>query len=131
MSEGIWGDIGRAAEAMQALAEALNDGSPAGGNVTVAALVACVDGGQSLVFRERFTIGQGGDCGLRLDDKFASARHALCAPGPHGWTVEDLGSANGTWLLGATGPVRVRGPRPVAKGDRIRVGHTVITLVPA
>lgn len=83
------------------------------------------------MFRERFTIGRGDDCGLRLDDEYASVRHALCVPDRGGWTVEDLGTMNGTWLLSAAGLVRVRGPRLVAKGDRIRVGRTVITLVPA
>ena len=131
MSEDIGAASRRASEAMRAFAETLNGGSPAGGNVTVAALVARTGDDRTLVFRERFTIGQGRDCGLRLDDRFASTYHAQCAPGPHGWTVEDLGSTNGTWLLSAAGPVRVRAARPVAKGDRIRVGQTVITLVPA
>ena len=130
VSEDIGAQFGRAAEAMRAFARAAGAMPPDPG-ATVAALVACPEGGEAVAFRQPFTIGQAADCGLRLADEYASAHHALCAPDGDGWTIEDPGSMNGTWLLGSTGPARIRAPRVIAKGDRVKVGHTVITLVPA
>lgn len=46
-----------------------------------------------------------------------------------GWTVEDLGSTNGT-SIGTEGE-QVWGARLLRKGDRVRIGHTVLTVVPA
>lgn len=98
----------------------------------MAALVVSLDGGEPAVFEEQFTIGQGEICGLRLTDGYASTVHARCAPRADGWTVEDMGSTNGTWLLDGTAQgLRVYGPRLIAKGDRVKIGKTVITLVPA
>ena len=40
------------------------------------------------------------------------------------WYAEDLGSTNGTWLNG----LRIYAPQPLKKGDKIRIGHTVMTV---
>jgi len=41
------------------------------------------------------------------------------------WYVEDLGSTNGTWLNGR----RIFSAQRLKKGDKIRIGRTVITVV--
>jgi len=43
------------------------------------------------------------------------------------WYVDDLGSTNGTVLNGR----RIRGSQLLRKRDKIRIGHTVITVVSA
>jgi hypothetical protein len=79
-----------------------------------------------VLFWERFTAGRTG-AGLDLSlDEYVSTRDAGFAPAGDGWTVEDPGSTNGTWLNGQ----RVYGPHPLARGDKIRIGHTVLTVVP-
>lgn len=70
------------------------------------------------------TVGRGGGCHITLDDKHASALHARVFRSEGRLHVEDLGSTNGTFLNGE----RVGGPRPVAPGDRIKVGGTVLEL---
>ncbi len=58
-------------------------------------------------------------------DLRASRRHARLRKLPEGWTLEDLGSANGTYI----GQRRVHAPTVVAPGDQIRVGRTWLELV--
>lgn len=91
------------------------------------------------VFHEAFTIGRSSTderrrCDLTVDDEYASAPHAAIWPSAGGWVVEDRGSTNGTWLNWQSiydPGTRVYGPVPLAKGDRLRIGHTVLTVVPA
>lgn len=75
--------------------------------------------------RSETTVGRAPGCGIALtDDKFASSLHArLFVQGGRLW-VEDLGSTNGTWLNGE----RLDGPRPLARGDRVQVGRTVLEV---
>jgi pSer/pThr/pTyr-binding forkhead associated (FHA) protein len=82
-------------------------------------------GDATSVFADAFTAGRNGT--LPVADVYASPRHAAFRPGPGGWTVEDLGSMNGTWLNGH----RIWGTELLAKGDRVRIGQTVLTVVPA
>jgi pSer/pThr/pTyr-binding forkhead associated (FHA) protein len=70
------------------------------------------------------TIGREDGNDLVLDDTQASRRHARVAPADGGWTVEDLGSTNGTYLNGG----RLSGTRRLTASDEIRIGRTVITL---
>lgn len=88
-------------------------------------LVVQVDA-QTVVLHEACTIGRAGT-GIRTPDEYASPEHAALTPDGDGWTIEDLGSTNGTWLNGE----RIYGPRQVTKGDKVRVGRTTLTLVPA
>lgn len=69
-------------------------------------------------------IGRAPECTLVLTDDFASGRHARLAPASSGWTVEDLGSTNGTTLNG----VPLGGPTPVHPGAVLKIGRTVIEL---
>jgi pSer/pThr/pTyr-binding forkhead associated (FHA) protein len=69
-------------------------------------------------------IGRSPECTLVLSDDFASGRHARLTPADSGWTVEDLGSTNGTQLDGAP----LGGPRPAQAGSLLTIGRTVIEL---
>ena len=44
------------------------------------------------------TVGRTPDCDIFLDDVTVSRRHAIVARGAGGFTIEDLGSLNGTFL---------------------------------
>jgi pSer/pThr/pTyr-binding forkhead associated (FHA) protein len=48
--------------------------------------------------RTQTTIGRTPDCDIFLDDVTVSRRHAIVARGAGGFTIEDLGSLNGTFL---------------------------------
>jgi predicted component of type VI protein secretion system len=63
------------------------------------------------------TLGRG-DVEIRLDDPFASARHARISRQGHVFVIEDLGSTNGTYLNDEP----LNGPQPLHSGDRIRIG---------
>jgi pSer/pThr/pTyr-binding forkhead associated (FHA) protein len=72
-------------------------------------------------------LGRQADCDLVLHDEQASRRHAQVEPGPEGFVLVDLGSTNGTLLNGRP----VDGPAPLAPGDRIVVGDTIVRFVGA
>ena len=69
-------------------------------------------------------IGRGTDAAIRLDDDYASTRHARIAPSADGWFVEDLGSTNGTYV----GSARITQPTPLTLGMQVRIGKTLIEL---
>ncbi len=69
-------------------------------------------------------IGRGLESDVRLKDVKASRRHVQVARAGGGYRVKDLGSGNGTFLNG----VQLAGEQPLAPGDRIQVGDTVITF---
>lgn len=72
------------------------------------------------------TMGRAPDSTLVLTDDYASTRHARLQPTGDTWTLEDLGSTNGTWL----GTTKVTRPTVVPVGSQIRIGKTVIELRP-
>ena len=49
---------------------------------------------------EPLVIGRAPDCDVIVRDILLSRKHCRIAPAEHGWTVEDLGSKNGTWVGG-------------------------------
>ncbi|MGH2888010.1 MAG: FHA domain-containing protein [Solirubrobacteraceae bacterium] len=63
------------------------------------------------------TLGRG-DVEIRLEDPFASARHARISREGQVLLIEDLGSTNGTYL----NEEPLTGPQPLYDGDRIRIG---------
>jgi pSer/pThr/pTyr-binding forkhead associated (FHA) protein len=69
---------------------------------------------------DRMEIGRLAGCALRIHDVNASRRHAAIVATPTGWSVEDLGSTNGTYLNGEL----LSGPAPLADGDAISIGTT-------
>ncbi|MCU1602351.1 MAG: domain containing protein [Frankiales bacterium] len=70
------------------------------------------------------TLGRAHDSTLVLTDDYASNKHARLVPTADGWTLEDLGSTNGTYL----GTAKVARPTPVTVGSAIRIGKTVLEL---
>ncbi len=65
------------------------------------------------------TLGRG-DVEIRLEDAFASSRHARIARQGSVLVLEDLGSTNGTYL----NEEALEGPQPLHHGDRIRIGDS-------
>jgi pSer/pThr/pTyr-binding forkhead associated (FHA) protein len=69
--------------------------------------------------------GREAGCGLCLDDSAVSEHHARFTSSGAEATVEDLGSATGTYV----NELQVIGQSVVRPGDRVRVGMTVLELV--
>jgi hypothetical protein len=69
-------------------------------------------------------IGRGPDAAIRLDDDYASTRHARIAASEDQWFVEDLGSTNGTYI----GNARITQPTTIALGTQVRIGKTILEL---
>jgi hypothetical protein len=65
------------------------------------------------------TLGRG-DVEIRLEDPFASSRHARISREGTLLMIEDLGSTNGTYL----NEEPLSGPQPLHDGDRIRIGDS-------
>ena len=70
------------------------------------------------------TLGRAHDSTLVLTDDYASTKHARLVPSEGGWSVEDLGSTNGTYLGGA----KVSRPTAIPLGTPLRIGKTVMEL---
>jgi pSer/pThr/pTyr-binding forkhead associated (FHA) protein len=82
-------------------------------------------GDQTHVFHTDFTAGRQGT--LPVSDEHASSHHALFQFAHGLWYVEDLGSTNGTWLNGR----RMFAAQRLKKGDKIKIGRTVVVVVSA
>ncbi|MEA2199104.1 MAG: hypothetical protein QOJ25_3155 [Solirubrobacteraceae bacterium] len=65
------------------------------------------------------TLGRG-DVEIRLEDPFASSRHARISCQGRVVVIEDLGSTNGTYLNDQP----LTGPQPLHEGDVIRIGDS-------
>jgi S1-C subfamily serine protease len=82
--------------------------------------------GESIeVTGRQFLIGRDSDCDFVIDDDRISRQHArLAALDSGGLVVTDLGSSNGTYVddRRITEPVTLKG------GERIRVGHAVLSV---
>jgi len=108
-------------------------GAPAGEPSRVAAeageglvVTAGTARGRRLALSDELVIGRevSGD-GRLSDDHELSRRHARVTRDAGGQlTIEDLGSANGTFVNG----IRVRGRLPLSVGDTIRIGLTTLEL---
>jgi len=70
------------------------------------------------------TLGRG-DVEIRLEDPFASTRHARIERQGSVLVLEDLGSTNGTYL----NEEPLDGPQPLHHGDRIRIGDSVLSYL--
>jgi len=69
------------------------------------------------------TLGRG-NVEIKLEDPFASGRHAKLAVEGGIVVLEDLGSTNGTYL----NEEPLSGPRPLHPGDRVRIGDSEFTF---
>ena len=78
---------------------------------------------QTHVFSTDFTAGRQGS--LVVNDDHASNHHARFQFAHGGWYVEDLKSTNGTWLNGR----RMFAAQRLKKGDKIKIGRTVIQVI--
>ena len=67
--------------------------------------------------RTQTTIGRTPDCDIFLDDVTVSRRHAIVAQGAGMFTIEDLGSLNGTFL----NRHRIEKGK-LANGDEVQIG---------
>jgi serine/threonine protein kinase len=71
-------------------------------------------------------VGRAPDVGLKIEDARLSRRHCQLEIRGGAVLVEDLGSANGTYVGGA----RIAGPTAVPFGGRIRIGRSWLRVVP-
>ena len=78
---------------------------------------------ETSVFHKDFTAGRQGS--LVIGDDHASSQHCLFQSAHGSWFVEDLGSTNGTWLNGR----RMFNAQRLKKGDKVKIGRTVIVVV--
>jgi FHA domain len=69
-------------------------------------------------------LGRGDRAEIRLEDPFASSRHARIFEQGNSVVVEDLGSTNGTYLNEEV----LQTPRPLHPGDRVRIGDSEFTF---
>jgi hypothetical protein len=69
-------------------------------------------------------LGRGDHAEIRLDDPFASAKHARIYEQGGVVAVEDLSSTNGTYL----NEELLETPRPLHPGDRLRIGDSEFTF---
>jgi FHA domain len=69
-------------------------------------------------------LGRGERAEIRLEDPFASSRHARIFEQAGTVAIEDLGSTNGTYLNEEV----LQGPRPLHPGDRVRIGDSEFTF---
>jgi hypothetical protein len=74
---------------------------------------------------EGAVMGRGDQAEIRLEDPFASSRHARLVRQGGIVVLEDLGSTNGTYL----NEELLTGPQPLHPGDRVRIGDSEFTYL--
>jgi hypothetical protein len=72
---------------------------------------------------EGAVLGRGEQAEIKLEDPFASSRHARIVRQGGVMVLEDLGSTNGTYLNEEV----LGGPTPLHPGDRVRIGDSEFT----
>ena len=109
------------ATGMYPAAAGLADGGNANGDEPRLLVERAVDHDSGIAYdlRQGATLGRG-DVEIRLEDPFASSRHARISRQGHVFVIEDLGSTNGTYLNDEP----LDGPQPLHPGDRIRIGDS-------
>jgi pSer/pThr/pTyr-binding forkhead associated (FHA) protein len=85
--------------------------------------------GRVITLDDELLIGRAESGEGRLgNDPELSRRHArVFRDGQRRWSIEDLGSANGTFVNG----VRIGEPQPLEVGDVVRLGRTILELTAA
>ena len=74
---------------------------------------------------EGAVMGRGDQAEIRLEDPFASSRHARLVRQGGAVVLEDMGSTNGTYL----NEELLSGPQPLHPGDRVRIGDSEFTYL--
>ncbi|MFB3891784.1 MAG: ATP-binding protein [Phycisphaerae bacterium] len=82
------------------------------------------DKGRTYELREGESVIGRLNCPVSLGDRTVSRSHARLVGDNGNWVLEDLGSANGTFLNG----VRLKKPLPLQRGDQIRCGSTLMVF---
>src|SRR5579884_705414 len=82
------------------------------------------DAGLKIPVLRPLVIGREADVDVRLNDGRASRHHARVSPSPAGAVVEDLGSANGTFV----NHNQLVAPARLDPGDDLQIGVSVIQL---
>lgn len=72
--------------------------------------------------KEQITLGRDITNDIVINDPEVSRHHLRLTRGPEGYTLEDLGSTNGTFVNGQR---LTTSPRPLRPGDAIGLGETV------
>ena len=67
-------------------------------------------------------LGRASDATVQVESDEVSRRHARIVEGPGGWTLEDMGSRNGTFLNGE----RVHALQLLTDGDKIELGSGIV-----
>ncbi|TMJ95748.1 MAG: FHA domain-containing protein [Actinobacteria bacterium] len=73
---------------------------------------------------EKVTVGRSPDCEVFLDDVTVSRKHAILVRGGDGYTIEDQGSLNGTYVNRR----RVETAR-LEDGDEVQIGKYRLTFL--
>ena len=80
--------------------------------------------GRAFELAQEMTVGRAAGCQVVLDDTYVSQLHTRIFQRDGQLMVEDLGSTNGTYLNNR----KVSGPMMMGRGDKLRVGKTVMEL---
>ena len=112
------------ATGMHVASEGLGGDAAQGRPVLRVATAAGLRAGSAYDLSEGALLGRGDGADIRLEDAFASTRHARLVPQGDVIVLEDLGSTNGTYLNGEP----LRGPQPLHVGDQIKIGDSEFTF---
>jgi pSer/pThr/pTyr-binding forkhead associated (FHA) protein len=82
------------------------------------------DGVMHPLLEESSTIGRTAANAIALRDPSVSAKHARIVRGADGFTIEDLGSRNGTYVNSE----KLSEKRLLAEGDLVRLGKIILTF---
>lgn len=80
--------------------------------------------GKTFTLEGELLVGRGERCQIVVNDTYASQVHARLFQKGESVMVEDMGSTNGTYL----NRQKVTGPTEAFKGDRVKIGKTVLEL---
>lgn len=76
------------------------------------------------IMRSEITIGRDPNSDILINDAEISRRHAVIKLVPEGYTIEDLGSTNGTIINGQ----RIIGPHLLRAGEMINLGENIALI---
>jgi hypothetical protein len=121
------GDVGAAATTVLGSEAA---GAAGGGSASAILLVKVgSERGRQFPVGALETIGRDAACSVCIADPRVSGRHAQIKNVNGQYTLLDLGSTNGSYLLVEGREERVREPQRLVDGDEIRLGRTVLQFV--
>jgi pSer/pThr/pTyr-binding forkhead associated (FHA) protein len=80
--------------------------------------------GKSFDLGDELIVGRAEKCHVVLDDSYVSQMHARIFAKDDVYMLEDMGSTNGTYL----NRQKVTTPTEVQRGDRVKIGRTVLEM---